>query len=215
MAYLDIPPQIEERVVCSITAAVKYEIPANLMLGIAEKESGEAGKWVTHANGSVDVGAMQFNTRYLAELESKYGITANDAALPGCYPYDLAAWRIRGHLMKDSGDIWKKAANYHSKTPEFNAIYRADLMKKAAKWNVWLSSRFATYDTTSAGNKAAVITAGENGVTPVEKVLAVPQESLTWSTPQPKKPLSTHQYRPYNHAADKALADMFAPGLLK
>ena len=40
---MDLPPQLHERVVCSIAAAVKYGIPANIMLAVAEKEGGKAG----------------------------------------------------------------------------------------------------------------------------------------------------------------------------
>ena len=46
----------------------------------------------------------------------------------------LAAWRLHGHLDNDSGDIWTRAANYHSRTPYYNAVYRADLILMAAKW---------------------------------------------------------------------------------
>ena len=84
---------------------------------------------------------------YLRELE-RYGITANDVAAPGCYSFDLAAWRLRMHLRNDKGDIWTRAANYHSRTPQFNTVYRADLMKKAAKWADWLEARFVTLDVT-------------------------------------------------------------------
>ncbi|MGL4755806.1 MAG: muramidase [Aeromonadaceae bacterium] len=141
----DIPPQEQERVVCSISAAVKYDTPANIVLAIAEKEGGKPGQRVRNTNGTDDVGAMQFNTDYLKDL-AKYGITANDVAGHGCYPFELAAWRIRMHIKNDSGDIWTKAANYHSKTPGKNRIYRADLIKKAVKWAEWLESRFVTID---------------------------------------------------------------------
>lgn len=141
----DIPPQEQERVVCSISAAVKYDTPANIVLAIAEKEGGKPGQRVRNTNGTDDVGAMQFNTDYLKDL-AKYGITANDVAAHGCYPFELAAWRIRMHIKNDSGDIWTKAANYHSKTPDKNRIYRADLIKKAAKWAEWLEARFVTID---------------------------------------------------------------------
>lgn len=137
---IDLPPQLQERVVCSITAAVKYDIPANILLAIAEKEAGKPGQWVRNrSNGTHDVGSMQFNTAYLQDL-SKYGITANDVAAAGCYSFDLAAWRVRGHIKKDQGDIWTKAANYHSRTPQYNLIYRADLMVKASKWADWLDA---------------------------------------------------------------------------
>lgn len=134
MPFLDLPPQMQERVVCSVTAAIKYEVPANLVLAVAEKEGGKPGQRVRNSNGTDDVGAMQFNTAYLRDLERQYGITADDVAQAGCYSYDLAAWRLRGHIRNDSGDLWTRAANYHSRTPQYNAPYRADLMKRAEKW---------------------------------------------------------------------------------
>lgn len=140
-AVADFPPQLQERVVCSIDAAVKYEIPANLMLAVAEQEGGKPGEWVRHPNGAVDVGPMQFSTGYLRDL-SRYGITAQDVAAQGCYPYQLAAWRLRMHIKLDQGDFWTKAANYHSRTPQFNRVYRADLMVKAVKWADWLERHF-------------------------------------------------------------------------
>lgn len=144
-----LPPQLQERVVCSIVAAVKYEVPANIVLAVAEKEGGKAGQWVKNSNGTYDVGAMQLNTSYLKDLK-KYGITPEDAATPGCYSFDLAAWRLRGHLQHDSADVWTRAANYHSRTPKYNRIYRTDLIKKAQKWGTWLEARFETYPVVTA-----------------------------------------------------------------
>ena len=138
---MDLPPDMQERVVCSIIAAAKYEIPANILLAIAEKESGKSGQWVLNSNGTHDVGSMQFNTAYLQDL-SKYGINADHVAQAGCYAYDLAAWRVRQHIKNDQGDIWTKAANYHSKTPKYNARYRIDLIAKAVKWADWLEGQF-------------------------------------------------------------------------
>lgn len=131
-AYLS--PYIQERIVCSIAAAIHYDVPVNIVLAVAEKEAGKPGQWVRNTNGTHDVGAMQFNTRYLKGLTAQYGITENDVAAAGCYAYDLAAWRLHGHLQKDTGDIWTRAANYHSRTPYYNAVYRADLISKAYKW---------------------------------------------------------------------------------
>lgn len=145
MVFADLPPQLHERIVCSITAAVKYQVPANIVLAIAEKEGGRPGQWIRNTNGTHDVGPMQFNTGYLAVLE-KYGITAADVAASGCYSFDLATWRLRKHIRDDSGDVWTRAANYHSRTPQYNSVYRADLIVKAGKWAKWLEARFNTYD---------------------------------------------------------------------
>jgi len=139
----DLPPQDQERVVCSIVAAVKYEVPANIVLAVAEKEGGKPGQWVRNTNGTYDVGPLQFNTSYLYHLKP-YGITATDVEQAGCYPYDLAAWRLRHHILHDTGDLWTRVANYHSRTPSHNARYRRGLMWKAAKWAEWLSARFTT-----------------------------------------------------------------------
>ena len=148
--FADLPPQLQERVVCSISAAVKYEVPVNIVLAIAEKEGGKPGQWVRNSNGTHDVGPMQFNTAYLGDL-TRYGITANDVAAAGCYSFDLAAWRLRMHIRNDKGDLWTKAANYHSRTTQYNAVYRADLMRKASKWADWLEARFVTLDVMKAG----------------------------------------------------------------
>jgi hypothetical protein len=143
MIFADLPPSLQERVVCSVTASVKYDVPANIILAVAEIENGKPGLYSRNENGSHDVGTMQFNTNYLADLSS-YGITAKDVAVAGCYPYELATWRLRGHILHDKGDLWTKAANYHSRTPEYNAIYRAKLKTAARRWAGWLTAHFTT-----------------------------------------------------------------------
>ena len=150
---LDLPPAMHERVVCSIEAAIKYGVPANLILAVAETEGGKPGQWVRNANGTHDVGYMQFNTAYLTNQLARYGITAADVAAEGCYAFELATWRLAGHLRNDQGDIWTRAANYHSRTPVYNTIYRAKLLAKAAKWERWLQARYATVD--ASPNKPA------------------------------------------------------------
>ena len=151
---LYLPPSLPERVVCSISAAAKYEIPANLMLAIAEQEGGRPGQWVKNTNGTHDVGVLQFNTSYIAIL-GRYGINASDVAASGCYPYELAAWRLSAHIRDDKGDLWTKASNYHSRTPQFNRIYRARLVVRALKWANWLEAQYSTVD--KAGNAPGML----------------------------------------------------------
>jgi hypothetical protein len=50
--------------------------------------------------------------------------------------------RASAYQENDRGDIWTKATNYHSRTPEYNSKYRADLIAKAVKWADWLEDRF-------------------------------------------------------------------------
>jgi hypothetical protein len=111
------------------------------MLAVADVEGGRPGQWVRNKNGTHDLGTMQFNTGYLKKLE-KHGIYPAHVLLDGCYPYELAAWRLRKHIETDSGDIWKRAANYHSRTEIYNARYRQKLLKKAQYWEHWLDKNF-------------------------------------------------------------------------
>ena len=89
----------------------------------------------------------EFNAAYFAGLP-KYGIKPEHVAQPGCYSYQLAAWRIHLHIRNDRGDLWTKVANYHSYTSHLNATYRVDLMRRAARWEKWLNARFATREAT-------------------------------------------------------------------
>ena len=150
MPYVSLPMEEPQRIVCAVIAAIKYEIPANILLAVAEKEGGRPGRWEKNTNGTYDVGLMQFNTAWLKDME-RYGITVADVADDSCYSYDLAAWRLRGHLTHDNNDLWTRAANYHSRTPKYNTIYRADLIKKAQKWQYWLAKHFSTYDVKKPG----------------------------------------------------------------
>ena len=67
------------------------------------------------------------------------------------YPYQLAAWRLRKHLQHDRGDVWTRAANYHSRTPRHNARYRHQLMRKAHQWSQWLGRQFNTHTVDGVG----------------------------------------------------------------
>jgi hypothetical protein len=88
---------------------------------------------------------MQFNTGYLHDL-AQYGITSEDVAASGCYSYELAAWRLRGHILNDTGDLWTRVANYHSKTPYYNAIYRAKLIRASEKWGDCIGDAYCRVD---------------------------------------------------------------------
>ncbi len=146
VADLNIPAAYEERVVCSIAASLEYGVPADIMLAIAEVEGGRPGVIARNSNGTVDIGPMQFNSDYLRKELKRYGITPDDVNGAGCYPYRLATWRVKKHIETDSGDIWTRAANYHSRTPKFNKIYRAKLISAAMRWAGWLKSWFATHE---------------------------------------------------------------------
>ncbi|MCX8657366.1 hypothetical protein J3U08_11245 [Gilliamella sp. B2894] len=137
---INLPPEMQNSVICAISAATQYEIPVNIFLAVVEQEGGKPGQYVKNKNGTYDIGPLQFNTDYIKTL-AKYNITFKDVEglNDSCYPYYLAAWRIRLHIKNDKGSLFQKVANYHSKTHKFNLIYQNNLIKRSQKWDVWLS----------------------------------------------------------------------------
>lgn len=127
-----------ERLACSLQAARLYGLPPAVLLAVAEQEAGRPGLASRNSNGTYDLGSLQFNTSYIRTLGG-YGIRAEHVSAPGCYPYLLAAWRIRRHVTYDQGDFWTRVANYHSRTPYYNSRYRAAIIGKAVKWQARLA----------------------------------------------------------------------------
>lgn len=132
---------LRARVQCCLAAAERWGLPKRVMLAVAEMEGGRPGQRARNRNGTEDVGPMQFNTRYLNYLEKRYGIGAEDVARANCYAFELAAWRLSEHLVRDSGDLWSRLANYHSATPKHNKRYRAKLIRTSERWARWLERR--------------------------------------------------------------------------
>jgi hypothetical protein len=163
----DLPP-LPPAIVCSMAAAASYSVPANVLLAVADMEGGRPGLWVLNANGTYDVGPMQFNTDYLKTL-APYGITPAAVAADNCYPYQLAAWRLRNHIVDDNGDLWTRVSNYHSRNAQFNQPYRLGLMRRARYWAEWLASRFRTYDMTDPLERVRPATQSEEQRKPIKQ----------------------------------------------
>ncbi|UXI68327.1 transglycosylase SLT domain-containing protein [Tahibacter amnicola] len=124
-------------VACVIEAARRQRVPANILLAIATIESGRNGQRVTNKNGTQDIGHFQINSiHWRGDLAV---VAQEDAAWRGCYNAELAAWILHRHLADPAEpDYWTRAANYHSRTPRFNAIYRGKLVPLAQRWGEWL-----------------------------------------------------------------------------
>lgn len=138
MLFTDLPPIWQENVQCVVRVAQQKNLPANVLLAIASLENGKPGMFNRNKNGSYDLGKMQVNTIHLPQL-GKYGIRADHLLAPGCYSIELAGWMLAKHLAESDGDFWTRAANYHSKTPKYNQIYRNKLIPYANAWGDWLA----------------------------------------------------------------------------
>ena len=131
---------------CVIAAAQRQGVPANVLLGIASIEMGKNGDRLNNTNKSQDLGHFGINTIHFQPGEplAEAGIRPEDVATRGCYNAEVAAWLLRKKLndQRGAGGFWVWAANYHSVTPENNAIYRKKLIRYSEQWGRWLKYRY-------------------------------------------------------------------------
>jgi soluble lytic murein transglycosylase-like protein len=128
---------------CVIRASNYQGVPANVLLAIGSMENGKNGQAVRNNNGTYDLGHMQINTStYKAEI-AKYGIGMDEVRWNGCKNVEIAAFLLRKRLSENNDDdFWTKVANYHSKTPMYNARYKSKIMPLAHKWADWLQNEY-------------------------------------------------------------------------
>lgn len=130
---------------CVIESAIRQGVPANVLLGLASSEMGANGDRLKNTNKSIDLGHFGINTIHFKPGEplAKAGIKAEDVASRGCYNAEIAAWLLARHLRDRHGEnFWVWAANYHSKTPKLNAVYREKLVPFAQQWGRWLQYQY-------------------------------------------------------------------------
>lgn len=125
--------RMQEQIVCSIAAATKYENTRQCLAGRCRRTAGRGGGSAIAATAATTWGRCGSTRTTYASWRSTGSPTRSGG---GCYPFALAAWRLRKRIEYDTGDLWTRAANYHSRTPQF-LVYRADLMVRA-RWADWL-----------------------------------------------------------------------------
>jgi hypothetical protein len=129
---------------CVVQAAAKQHVPANVLLAIASIEGGKNGQMVRNENGSSDISHFQINTAtYKVEL-APYGVSLYDLQWRGCYNAEIAGFLLSKRLNEaGEADFWTKAANYHSRTPKYNAVYRKKLVALSTEWANWLQTNYS------------------------------------------------------------------------
>lgn len=137
-----------ERLTCGISASIKYNIPADILLAISTIENGQVGVGYKNKNGSIDYGIMQINSVYIQELRDKYNIIVTPAEIsaPTCKQFDIAAFKIKEHLKNDTGSFLERVAMYHSKSEDLNRVYQTKLIKHSSEWRkIFKAREYTTY----------------------------------------------------------------------
>jgi hypothetical protein len=149
MAVLVLPapdeyPYGPATVECVLRAAAQQVVPSNVLLALASQEAGRNGQIVANPNGTYDLSHFQINTGTWQRELAPYGVRLADLRWRGCYNAAAAAFILRKRLEEPGEDFWRKAANYHSRTPQFNLPYRIRLMLLSVEWARWLQYTYST-----------------------------------------------------------------------
>lgn len=107
---------------CINQAAVKYHVPATVIISVLKIENGHVGDANLNSNGTLDYGPMQINTVWLRQLRT-YGYTAQRIQYDPCVNVEVGAW-ILGRNIAEGKNLWQGIGDYHSHQSRLNAHYR-------------------------------------------------------------------------------------------
>ncbi|MDB5394602.1 MAG: iagB [Rhodospirillales bacterium] len=97
---------------CYDDAGAYYRLSPSLLRAIAYVESnGDAGAIGGNSDGSLDLCAMQINSRWLPKLAG-FGITGGDLLANKCTCIYSGAWILAGEVDRH-GYSWEAVARYH------------------------------------------------------------------------------------------------------
>lgn len=97
---------------CWLHAALRHGVNPHLLVAIAEVESGlRPGAVGRNRDGSVDLGLMQINSRWLPQLR-RHGLDAADLMHP-CVSVHVGAW-VLAQAMRRHGNTWTAVGAYHA-----------------------------------------------------------------------------------------------------
>lgn len=106
---------------CIVSAAHRYSLPVDGLLGILLVEGGKPGMVKSNVNGSKDLGPMQINTIWLGQQSPLYGYVTQDKLTNDlCVNIHSAAWILASELKK-AKDIWVAVGRYHAPNNPQNA----------------------------------------------------------------------------------------------
>lgn len=105
------------------SVGAKYNLNPYLLFAIAKQESSLNPKVVSVPNkdGSVDIGLMQINSRWLPTLKSRFGITREDL-FRSCVNLDVGAWVLYENF-KTFGFSWRAIGAYNAKNEDKRLAY--------------------------------------------------------------------------------------------
>ncbi len=113
---------------CWSDAALRYNVPIDLLYSIARVESGNKYNVVSgkNRNGTYDIGLMQINSSHLPRLR-RYGITEKDLLQDPCLNLHVGAW-ILADAIERHGYNWVAIGAYNAGSHDKRKIYAHRVM---------------------------------------------------------------------------------------
>ena len=113
-----------------------YHLPPRVLPAIQGVEGGRQGMLHLNADGTLDLGVMQINTRWLQPL-SRYTHAPADVVFrrlrdEPCYNIAAAGAILRTYLDETRGDLLRAVGDYHSHTLQLNLAYRLQVLRAAS-----------------------------------------------------------------------------------
>jgi hypothetical protein len=117
---------------CINQAAVRYYVPAKVIISVLETEGGRVGMASPNRNGTFDFGPMQVNSVWIKKIAS-YGYTQQDIQYDPCKNVMVGAWILSTQIAEDQenteNSYWKGIGDYHSHTLDKNIQYQQIVYK--------------------------------------------------------------------------------------
>ncbi|MGY8604221.1 lytic transglycosylase domain-containing protein [Gluconobacter cerinus] len=130
---------------CMLASALHYRIPPRVLPAIQRVEGGVMGKVSQNKDGSVDIGLMQINSRWILPISSMLHQSpaqiATRLALEPCFNVAAAAMILRNALDNEHGNLMRAIGDYHSRTVPLNMAYQRKVLAAATELYVRPPSR--------------------------------------------------------------------------
>jgi hypothetical protein len=126
-AESDVERSGNQAAACIVAAAEIHHLPAGVLVVILDVERGGVGSVSRNRNGTVDIGPMQVNDRWLPALALRWHASPAEvyAGLRDnfCANVEAGAWILRQAIDEAQGDLLDGIALYHSHNPDEQAVY--------------------------------------------------------------------------------------------
>jgi hypothetical protein len=134
-AESDVERSGNQAAACIVAAAEIHHLPAGVLVVILDVERGAIGRVSRNRNGTVDIGPMQVNDRWLPALGQRWHASPAEvyAGLRDnfCANIEAGAWILRQAIDEAQGDFWSGVGLYHSHDPEEKAAYLRSVLRRA------------------------------------------------------------------------------------